>query len=292
MCGLWQKKPEIVDIKKAKSLIDFMADNKVAYVQITGGEPFLYPDLIDLIRYITKQGILIQLATNGTLIRKDNAKEARRAGLKHICISLDHFIPEVHDSIRRFKGTFAKAMESIKILKNEGYNIYTSSVINKHNHLELKKFVEFVNSLGIGFGVCFPYPKFNVQDKISCLDDDELIHAINALLKLKRDGYNIVNTNAYLIDCLRFVEGKPALYPCLAGTRVFGLKIDEFRTCWLRKDTVFTIEDGFKENEILCNTCVLACFRETSTITGLQMHNKKVLIKEILNYFKKPKCKI
>ena len=288
MCGLWQKKSKSLDIEKAKKLVDFMSKNNVVYIQLTGGEPSLYKHLIPLIQYINKKGIVMQLATNGTMVTEENAGKMRKAGLKYICISLDHYKPEIHDSVRNYKGCFTKVLNAIKILKQEGFVMYSSSVINKYNYKDLETFVSFVNSLGIQFGGCFPYPDFNENDTISHLPENDLKNAVNELIDLKRKGYKIVNTYAYLKDCLRFIDGKKAKYPCLAGTRVVGLKVDEFRTCWMLKNLVFNLETGWKEQKIDCNECQLACFRESSIVTGLASHNKKELLKEILNFFSKP----
>jgi len=285
MCGLWQKKPSSVDIRTAEKLIDLMHKNNVIYIQLTGGEPLLYKDLIPLIEYIYRKKIIIHLATNGTLLTEEYADKLKKAGLKYICISLDHYEPEIHDSVRGHKGCFSKAIEAVRILKDKNFFLYSSSIINKYNYKNLKTFIRFVNSLGISFGACFPYPDFNKNDRLSNLSDNDLTDAIKELIELKNKGYNIANTNAYLTDCLRFVEKKEARYPCLAGSRIFGLKIDEFRTCWMKKDNIFNLETGWKEKGINCNECQLACFREASAFIGLEQHNRKELFKEFLNFF-------
>lgn len=285
MCGQWQKKSKTIELAKAKELVDFMHKNNVVFIQLTGGEPLLYKDLIPLITYINKKGIIIQLATNGTIITKEYAGKLRKAGLKYICISLDHHKAEIHDSVRKYKGCFDKVMESIRILKKEGFVLHSSSVINKYNCNNLAAFVGYVNSLGISFGMCFPYPDFTKNNQIFSISENDFLKAMNELIELKKKGYGIINSYTYLNDCLHFINKEDSQYPCLAGTKVFALKINEFRACWMKKNLVFTMESGWKEQKASCNECQLACFRELSNFTGLVCYNKKILVKEIVNYY-------
>ena len=52
-------------LTKAVEQIDFALEHGLKAIQITGGEPFVYPELFDLIRYAHEKGLYVFLATSG-----------------------------------------------------------------------------------------------------------------------------------------------------------------------------------------------------------------------------------
>ena len=49
-----------------KRLVDEIANYKIRFVLVRGGEPFLMPEIIELIEYIYSKGIFVSIDTNGT----------------------------------------------------------------------------------------------------------------------------------------------------------------------------------------------------------------------------------
>lgn len=94
-------------------------------VNITGGEPFLRGDIVELVRVIYEhcRHPRIVVSTNGFQRRRiihaapELMKIGRRVGL---AVSIDG-IGEVHDRIRGVTGGFDKALETLKQLKQIGY---------------------------------------------------------------------------------------------------------------------------------------------------------------------------
>lgn len=284
MCNVWKKKSKFLKLNKAKELVDFMYNNGVVLIQITGGEPTLYKHLIPLLTYINKKGMFLNLATNGTTITKNYAKKLKSTGIRNINVSLDDFKEKIHDKIRNYKGCFKKAINAINILKKEGFHIHSSSMINKYNHKHIKEFVTFVNDLGISFAMCYPYPTFNKKDNVSRLKNKDLVRAIKELIKLKTKSAKISNSLTFLKESLNYAKNKKMKYPCLAGLNVYALnQKGEFKTCWILPDK-FTIKSGWKEKKINCNKCNLGCFREPSIYAKMIKNNKLGFLKEVIQF--------
>lgn len=284
MCDLWcNKNQPFLPLDKAKKLVDYMYDNGVIFLQITGGEPTLYKDLIPLIKYIVSKNFLLNLATNGTTITEKSAKELKNAGLEYINISFDYFNSEVQDKIRGYKGEFDKAVAAVKILKNAGLTVYSSTMINSYNWNKMDKLAIFLNKkLGIPLGLCFPYPGFSSvsKDNPSYLTKEQLLSALNDVLKLKSKGFKIINTKAFIDECIRFVKGEKMQYPCLAGKDVFGLRIDKLNACWILADS-FDTNKKLAGKEIDCNKCNLVCFRELSIVTAMLKTKPWLFLQEV-----------
>jgi hopanoid biosynthesis associated radical SAM protein HpnH len=102
-------------------------------VTITGGEPFLYPHVFDLIEGVLKRGKHIYFCTNALLLEK---------GLDSMCphpnftlnVHLDG-LEETHDRILERKGTFKTAIAGIKKAKSLGFRVCTNTTIFKETNL-------------------------------------------------------------------------------------------------------------------------------------------------------------
>ena len=78
-------------------------------MSIRGGETFLYPEILALVKYIKHEGLHCSLTTNATISMKKGLEELVDSGLDSLTISIDG-IGETHDQIRGIKGSFDKTM--------------------------------------------------------------------------------------------------------------------------------------------------------------------------------------
>jgi len=117
---------------------------------ITGGEPFVRPDLPELIRLITDtHGIEVILLTNATLFagpRKTLLEGLDRAKVK-FQVSLDGSTAEINDPIRG-KGSFAAAVAGLRELTRSGFDVTLTTVATGANLSDLPKLVRLAASSG------------------------------------------------------------------------------------------------------------------------------------------------
>ena len=92
-------------------LLDEVAPHK-PIVSLFGGEPFLYPDIIPLVRAIKERGLVATVITNGWHLER-HARELVEAGMDSIAVSIDG-PPDVHDRIRGRESSFARAAAGIR----------------------------------------------------------------------------------------------------------------------------------------------------------------------------------
>jgi MoaA/NifB/PqqE/SkfB family radical SAM enzyme len=129
MCGQWSEegyvrqptpcapqflKDEMV-LEDWKRLVDELAAHQIRSLLLRGGEPFLFPGIIELLQYISEKGIFISIDTNATRIG-EYAEQIARIGKIHLTISLDG-PEEIHDQVRGVKGTFARVRENLLELR-------------------------------------------------------------------------------------------------------------------------------------------------------------------------------
>ncbi|MCV6986943.1 radical SAM protein [Mycobacterium shinjukuense] len=116
---------------------------------LTGGEPFLLPD-IDTIIGSCVDTLPTTVLTNG-MVFKGRARQALeslpRDGLV-LQISLDSATPELHDS-HRGAGTWAKAVAGIRLALSLGFRVRVAATVASPGPGELAAFHDFLDQLGI-----------------------------------------------------------------------------------------------------------------------------------------------
>lgn len=89
MCYFRSELENIHDIPLAlyQRAVDTCRKSKPS-IQITGGEPFLHPDILHMVRYAKQAGLTVQIFSNGTLVRPDMAEALVDAGLDYMNFTL------------------------------------------------------------------------------------------------------------------------------------------------------------------------------------------------------------
>ena len=135
------------DIRNLISQIDELG---VMELQLTGGEPFILPYILDIIKEAQNRLIPCSVFTNGTLMTEKVFRYISENNYGLIFyISLDGY-QETHDAFRRHRGAFQKTVATIKRLLQIGCDVRINTSIGRHNIAEMRQFIEFVkNEFGV-----------------------------------------------------------------------------------------------------------------------------------------------
>ncbi|MGC8662659.1 MAG: radical SAM/SPASM domain-containing protein [Candidatus Micrarchaeia archaeon] len=121
--------PKDLDINKLKEMLLDLKENMEGpwFIDIAGGEPTLYPHLIELLRFIGKEiGVPTSLYTNGTLVTKEMAREfadIQKTDDFTVLISIDSFTPQINNT---YRGKTDNTLSSVEILYNAGVGMELS----------------------------------------------------------------------------------------------------------------------------------------------------------------------
>jgi len=143
------KEPKIMDFELLKKIISELRAYHPFY-SLFGGEPLTYPSLEELLLEIKKAGSIVDIPTNGTLL-KQQAEMLVRTKVDSIRISLDG--PQFINDIQRGKGSYKKAVAGIRELYNEKRKINAKKpmisiiyTVTKDNYKSVEKlFLEEFN---------------------------------------------------------------------------------------------------------------------------------------------------
>lgn len=205
-CGssCMDKLPGELSTDRALHLCDELGELGMKYITLSGGEPTLREDLIQIIARLRKNNVIPNIITNGWNITEEFVKDAVDAGIGTVAISIDG-LEETHDFIRRV-GSFIRSMKAFELLSK--YNVYTAAIttVNKKNLPELADLKEVlidhdVKSWQIQLGL----PMGNL------LKNDYLVTEPSDMKKLVDFAYNSLDDDRIRIsfgDCVGYYDIK------------------------------------------------------------------------------------
>jgi len=139
--------PQDLKTQEAFALIDQIAAFAKPIFVLSGGEPLFRPDIFDIARHATDAGLIVALATNGTLIDADIAPRIKASGVRRVSISFDGADAATHD-IFRGKGAFDKAIAGMNHLRSLGVDYQINTTVARHNIHQMPETLAFAKSLG------------------------------------------------------------------------------------------------------------------------------------------------
>jgi radical SAM protein with 4Fe4S-binding SPASM domain len=114
---------------------------------ISGGEPFMRKDFLNILRMIRSYPFGVVTSTNGVLVTEKLLKEIKKIGITGIQVSLDGSKATTHDKIRGVKGTFEKALETAKNISKLGISLTIGTVVSRRNYKEIPEIIDLALSL-------------------------------------------------------------------------------------------------------------------------------------------------
>jgi radical SAM protein with 4Fe4S-binding SPASM domain len=115
---------------------------------LTGGEPFLRRDLLDLAGHAAHRGFTVVLGTNGFLLRNKQAAAMRQHGIQGASISLDSTDPGRHDAFRQFPGSWEGAIRATEALRAEGLPFSLHMSVTGWNVAEIPAMIDLARHRG------------------------------------------------------------------------------------------------------------------------------------------------
>jgi MoaA/NifB/PqqE/SkfB family radical SAM enzyme len=216
-----------LNTKQCIKAIKQIAKSGICLLSITGGEPLLRKDLFEIIREGKKQGLFINLITNGYFL-EEKAEIIAESGIDIVTVSIDSLDKKEHDFIRNCPGLLERTkrgIEKLQKIKNKPEIIITS-VVNKKNYKDLPGFIKYWTKKNVM--VTLQPIQENSRKSIFKIKNKNLLFAESD----KKDFYfslkNILKTG-YEKNFYDFFFNKQLLskrYKCFAG--FFMIQIDAF----------------------------------------------------------------
>lgn len=141
--------PRELGADRIATLVREAAEWGVREVYLTGGEPFLLPDIDRIVNECVSL-LPTTLLTNAMLFRGHGLRKLKAMPRKDFAlqVSIDSATPDVHDS-HRGKGSWARAVSGLRVALDEGFRVRVAATISASDDPQLAVLHAFFDDLGI-----------------------------------------------------------------------------------------------------------------------------------------------
>ena len=112
---------------------------------LTGGEPLLRRDILEIIRRAAERGLWVVVGTNGVCITENLARRLADAGARGLSLSLDALDSDRHDRFRMVRGAWQNTVDGAEILNRTGLPFIVQTTAGSHNLGELEAIADFAH---------------------------------------------------------------------------------------------------------------------------------------------------
>tara|TARA_B100001750_G_scaffold246262_1_gene268020 strand:- start:2353 stop:3402 length:1050 start_codon:yes stop_codon:yes gene_type:complete len=190
------EKNQLLTFEEITRLVSIMVDFGVSKIRLTGGEPLLRKNIVDLVSQLrTIQGIDdLSLTTNGYLLNIALAEKLKNAGLQRITVSLDSLDEKIFKKMNGRGIGPDNVIQGIKAISHVGLspikiNCVVKKGLNDNSFLEVAKFCKsngyiarFIEFMDVG-----TLNKWKLDDVVSA---KEIVEKINEIMPLKKIDSN------------------------------------------------------------------------------------------------------
>ena len=286
-CSIWESpKKQILPLRVYEQL--FKDNKNLAWLSLTGGEPFLRPDIVEIAELADKYTNVkfLSIPTDGyrpdLILEKAKALSELKPEL-HMTISLDG-PREIHDKLRGKKGAYDQAIKTYKELKKNKIEVRYQSTLHSHN---LECFKEFYTQNKKDIGVLtftqisdIYYDNNQNTKPLTGEAAAEMFEFIDKNYKLQKkqdvfEKMHIKIAQQYLrkkdmmLPCTAgfsgaFISSSGDVHPCFFMPPWGNLKEKSFREIWFSK---LADEERAKIKVKQCPKCWVNCFSFQDMLT-------------------------
>ena len=225
-CDLWQDHDQM-EVSQVLQLVDDAVKISTKTLVITGGEPFLHPDLFDVVAAARAKGLAVNITTNGTLINR-RWDEMIASGVSSLSFSIDG-LEATHDDLRGQRGAWRKTMAAIeRVVAHGGLSPSVYFTVPHKNVSELVDVFDAVHQAGADFDF---WPVNDAEDLYLRSEQERKIF-LEAVDHIGSRLPAVAARRAYYEAGLAYHQGEAGPVRCLGLVDQFGVKYTgEFLPC-------------------------------------------------------------
>ncbi len=153
--GILGRDPGKMSLGEFQQLVNQIAPYAYTIELYNWGEPFLHPQVFEMISYASKRNISVWISSNMNRFNQDMAKKTVDSGLDYLVVSVDGATQETYEKYRR-RGDLNAVLENIRLLVEEKKKarsrlpfIVLRMIINRHNETEIKEMRSLAEELDV-----------------------------------------------------------------------------------------------------------------------------------------------
>ena len=132
-CYLTDRRQAELSYDEGVDLLDQLAQAGVMMLLISGGDPFLRPDALDLLKAASQRGFDLKINTHGNFIDEDLADELVQLTVSRVSLSVYSIYQDEHEAITLIKGSHQKTLNAACLLIERGIEVNFKTPVMLHN---------------------------------------------------------------------------------------------------------------------------------------------------------------
>ena len=160
---------------------------------LTGGDPMLRPDIIEIMELLHKHGIYYSLSTK-SILNKEKIKRMHDAGLDRIQLSIDSSTPHI---VSRLLGVGSRYVEQFANMVRDfvaiGVEVRLKMVLSSYNVEGLEEFLQWIQVLGVNRLHVVAYGRSGARHRDSTFPTEEQMKEATAIIwKFKKENPSFI----------------------------------------------------------------------------------------------------
>ncbi len=195
---------------------------------ILGGEPMVYPHIMEMLRFIRGEGLGVEMFTNGYQISLDIARQLFHLGI-FVVLKMNSRVENIQDALSGKRGAYKNIQEAFINLKRAGYpgehgNLAVSSIICQQNIDDIPQMWEWLREQNIApyFEMITPKGRARENEWL-CVDIRRIEEVFKKLAEIDRVKYGRdwqPQPPLVEIKCLRhqfscMINAQGNVFPCV-----------------------------------------------------------------------------
>ena len=143
---------DVIDVEALRAAVKEAKPLGLGSAKLTGGEPMLHPQFLEIVDLLTAEGLGLNMETNATLLTPEIARHLKdQTKLSFISVSLDGADAATHDAFRRVEGSFDAALRGLDALVAAGYtNSQVIMCVHRGNRSQIDDLIRLAADHGAG----------------------------------------------------------------------------------------------------------------------------------------------
>lgn len=118
------------------------------FILLTGGEPLLYPDFTELYTYLAKEGFILTINTNGTLITPQIAQLWKKQLPRRVNVTLYGASEDTYEKLCGNRNGFKQCLNGLELMKEYHIPVKINMSLVKENLHEYPDMMHIAEDMG------------------------------------------------------------------------------------------------------------------------------------------------
>jgi radical SAM protein with 4Fe4S-binding SPASM domain len=247
-------------LNDAKSIINQAIDLGVKHINLSGGEPLIFPKFLELCQYIKNHGLILDIYSCGNQaiknclvpINEEFLNNLKEIGVDKLIFSIHGSSSQEHDNITQRRGSFPNLITSIKRSMDVHLKVELHFVPTRINYHSLPKIVNLAKTLNVE---CLSILRFvpqgrgRLNNELLEIKETEVLELKDILTVLKENNKDFIRIGSPF-NCFQ-ISGSTK---CMAGINKATIKPDgHVFPCVSMKDFSSVDDDNNLRKETLSN---------------------------------------